>query len=64
MLGERARLVDVLAALSLTTDLATGLPFERGLRTCLVADRLARALNLDPRDHRAVLASLLQGTNR
>jgi HD-GYP domain-containing protein (c-di-GMP phosphodiesterase class II)/DNA-binding CsgD family transcriptional regulator len=62
MLVERARLVDVLAALSLTTDLATGLPFERGLRACLVADGLARALELDPREHRAAfLASLLRG---
>jgi HD-GYP domain-containing protein (c-di-GMP phosphodiesterase class II)/DNA-binding CsgD family transcriptional regulator len=61
MLVERARLVDVLAALSLTTDLATGLPFERGLRACLVADGLARALELDPREHRAAfLASLLR----
>jgi HD-GYP domain-containing protein (c-di-GMP phosphodiesterase class II) len=61
MLAERARLVDVLAALSLTTDLATGFPFERGLRACLVADGLARALELDPADHRAAfLASLLR----
>ncbi|MDX6678522.1 MAG: hypothetical protein QOE31_2574 [Solirubrobacteraceae bacterium] len=62
MLAERARLIDVFAALSLTTDLATGLPFERGLRACLVADGLARALELDPPDHRAAfLASLLRG---
>ena len=61
MLAERARLVDVLAALSLTTDLATGFPFERGLRACLVADGLARALELDPPDRRAAfLASLLR----
>ncbi len=37
MPAERASLVDVLAPLSLTTDLATGFPFERGLRACLVA---------------------------
>jgi HD-GYP domain-containing protein (c-di-GMP phosphodiesterase class II) len=61
MLAERARLVDVLAALSLTTDLATGFPFERGLRACLVAEGLARTLELDPPDHRAAfLASLLR----
>lgn len=61
MLAERARLIDVLAALSLTTDLATGLPFERGLRACLVADGLARALELGPPDHRAAfLASLVR----
>src|SRR2546425_165179 len=62
MVAERARLVDVLAAVSLTTDLAAGFPFERGLRACLVADGLARALGLDPPDHRAAfLASLLRG---
>ena len=61
MLAERARLIDVLAALSLTTDLATGFPFERGLRACMVADGLARALELDPPDHRAAfLASLVR----
>jgi HD-GYP domain-containing protein (c-di-GMP phosphodiesterase class II) len=61
MLADRARLIDVLAALSLTTDLAAGLPFERGLRACLVADGLAQALHLDPPDHRAAfLASLLR----
>src|SRR5262249_48947994 len=63
MPAERARLVDVLAALSLTTDLAAGLPFERGLRACLVADGLARALELGPREHRAAfLTALLRGT--
>ncbi|HUO72166.1 MAG TPA: HD domain-containing phosphohydrolase [Solirubrobacteraceae bacterium] len=62
MVVERIRLVDVLAALSLTTDLASGFPFERGLRACLIADVLARALELGPADHRAAfLASLLRG---
>ena len=61
MPAARARLIDVLAALSLTTDLAAGFPFERGLRACLVADGLAKALELGPRDHRAAfLASLLR----
>jgi hypothetical protein len=61
MIAERARLVDILAVLSLTTDLATAFPFERGLRACLVADGLARALELDPPDHRAAfLASLVR----
>jgi len=61
MLAERARLVDVLGALLLTTDLATGFPLERGLRACLVAEGLARALELEPPDHRAAfLASLLR----
>src|SRR5215510_2682320 len=61
MLAERARLVDVLAAVSLATDLSWGFPYERGLRACLMADGLARALDLDPRDHRAAfLASLVR----
>jgi HD-GYP domain-containing protein (c-di-GMP phosphodiesterase class II) len=62
MSHERVRLVDVLAALSLTTDLATGFEFERGLRACLVADGLSQVLELDPADRRAAfLASLLRG---
>ena len=35
------RVVEVLAALSLTTDLASGSAFEKGLRTCLVAEFFA-----------------------
>ena len=57
----RVRLAEVLAALSLTTDLATGLPFEKGLRTCIVATGLAGALDLDERNRSAVFcAALLQ----
>jgi HD-GYP domain-containing protein (c-di-GMP phosphodiesterase class II)/DNA-binding CsgD family transcriptional regulator len=48
------RVVEVLAALSLTTDLASGVPFEKGLRTCAVADALARVLGL-PGDQRRVV---------
>jgi HD-GYP domain-containing protein (c-di-GMP phosphodiesterase class II) len=59
---ERVRLVEVLAALSLTSDLAAGFEFERGLRACLIADGLSRALELDSADHSAAfLASLLRG---
>jgi HD-GYP domain-containing protein (c-di-GMP phosphodiesterase class II) len=62
MARERVHLIDVLAALSLTADLATGFEFERGLRACLIADGLSRALELDAADHRAAfLASLLRG---
>jgi response regulator RpfG family c-di-GMP phosphodiesterase len=39
--------VEVLAALSLATDLGMALPFEHGLRSTLVALRLADALDLD-----------------
>jgi hypothetical protein len=42
------RVVEVLAALSLTTDLASGVPFEKGLRTCAVATAFARELGLPP----------------
>jgi len=48
------RVVEVLAALSLTTDLASGLPFEKGLRTCVIAEALAGSLGLDDRDRRVV----------
>ena len=41
------RLAELLSALSLATDLGTGLPLETSLRTCLVASRLATALGLD-----------------
>ena len=40
-------MAEVLAALSLTTDLASGVPFEKGLRTCVTATALGRELGLD-----------------
>ena len=43
-MGEQTRLVELLAALSLTTDLGSGVAFEKGLRTCLVARAPAEAL--------------------
>ena len=49
----RIRLTEFLAALSLTTDLATGLPFEKGLRTCLVATAFAGTLGLRDADRAA-----------
>jgi len=42
------RVVEVLAALSLTTDLASGVAFEKGLRTCAVAAAFGRDLGLPP----------------
>jgi len=48
------RLVELLGALSLTTDLGAGVPFEKGLRTCAVATRLAETLGLSPLDQVAV----------
>jgi HD-GYP domain-containing protein (c-di-GMP phosphodiesterase class II) len=42
------RLVEVVAAFSLATDLGLGQPMEHGLRSCLIASRLAERLDLDP----------------
>lgn len=43
------RLAEVVAMLSLATDLGTGFSSEHGLRSCLLALELARALRLDDR---------------
>jgi HD-GYP domain-containing protein (c-di-GMP phosphodiesterase class II) len=40
------RLVEVVAAFSLATDLGLGQPMEHGLRSCLIATRLAHALDV------------------
>ena len=45
--GERVCAAEVIAALSLATDLATGLPFEHGLESTLAAMRLAERLGVD-----------------
>jgi hypothetical protein len=45
--GERVRTAEVIAALSLATDLGMGLPFEHGLQSTLVALRLAERLGVD-----------------
>ena len=45
--GERVRAAEVIAALSLATDLATGLPLEHGLESTLAAMRLAERLGVD-----------------
>ena len=42
------RVAEVLAAVSLTTDLASGVAFEKGLRTCAVATAFGRELGLPP----------------
>src|SRR5258708_2903370 len=41
------RLAELMAALSIATDLGMGQPLETALRTCVVAMRLGEALNLD-----------------
>lgn len=45
--ASAARLAELLGVLSLTTDLAAGVPVETCLRTCVVATRLGRMLGLD-----------------
>lgn len=58
---DRIRLAEVLGALSLTTDLGAGVPFEKGLRTCVVASGLGEALELDRADRQALyFAALLR----
>jgi hypothetical protein len=57
----RTRLVEALAAISLTTDLATGVGFEKGLRECAVAGALAEAAGLPVAEQRtAHVAALLR----
>jgi HD-GYP domain-containing protein (c-di-GMP phosphodiesterase class II) len=45
--GEGVRAAELIATLSLATDLGTGLPLEHGLRSTLVAMRLADLLGVD-----------------
>src|SRR5688572_11147697 len=42
------RLAEIIGALSLAVDLSSGFASEKGLRTVLVATRLARLTNQDP----------------
>jgi HD-GYP domain-containing protein (c-di-GMP phosphodiesterase class II) len=51
---DRIRLAEVLGALSLTTDLGAGVPFEKGLRTCVAASVLGEALELEQTDQQAL----------
>ena len=44
---ERVFAAELVAALSLATDLAVGFDFEHGLRSTLVAARLAESLGVD-----------------
>src|ERR1700760_3204879 len=53
------RVVEVLAALSLTTALASGVPFEKGLRTCAVATAFGRELGLEPDELSVVFPTAL-----
>ena len=46
--GERVRAAEVIAALSLATDLGIGVPLEHGLQSTLLAMRLGERLGVDP----------------
>lgn len=52
--GEGLRLTELLASLSLATDLGTGQPLGHGLRTSLLAVELARTMGLAPEGVRSV----------
>lgn len=43
---QRLRLAELMAALSLATDLGMGQPLEQALRTCLIAIQLAKRMGL------------------
>ena len=45
--GDSVRLADVMAALSIATDLSMGQPVDHAMRTCIVAMRLGDALGFD-----------------
>ncbi|HEY1590250.1 MAG TPA: HD domain-containing phosphohydrolase [Solirubrobacteraceae bacterium] len=48
------RLVEVVAAFSIATDLGLGQPMEHGFRSCLIATRLAERLDLSDDDRSSV----------
>ncbi|MDP9073941.1 MAG: LuxR family transcriptional regulator, partial [Actinomycetota bacterium] len=59
MEGDGLRLVELMAALSLATDLGTGQPMEHALRTAVLAVRAAGALGLSPADRSVILYTAL-----
>jgi HD-GYP domain-containing protein (c-di-GMP phosphodiesterase class II)/DNA-binding CsgD family transcriptional regulator len=61
MPDDDLRLADLLAALSVTTDLAMGQEPEKAVRSCLLATELARASGLpEPQVHDVYYTALLQ----
>lgn len=59
---QKARLAEVVASLSLATDLATGQPLEHGLRRTLLAIWLGEELGLDAEDLSTTYYVALLGT--
>ena len=58
-MSDRVRLIELMAALSLATDLGTGQPLEHALRTTLLAHGAATELGLAPGDQSVVLYATL-----
>jgi response regulator RpfG family c-di-GMP phosphodiesterase len=52
--GAPLRLAELVAALSLATDLGTGQPMEHALRVCLLAVELGGELGLSEQERRDV----------
>jgi HD-GYP domain-containing protein (c-di-GMP phosphodiesterase class II) len=51
---QAPRLVEVVAAVSLATDLGLGQPMEHGLRSCMIATRVGDVLDLAPDDRQCI----------
>jgi HD-GYP domain-containing protein (c-di-GMP phosphodiesterase class II) len=58
-IGERVRLAELVAALSLGIDLGFGQPMEHVLRQCLIALRLAERVGLDEQERAVVYYTAL-----
>jgi HD-GYP domain-containing protein (c-di-GMP phosphodiesterase class II) len=59
MAGQDLRLADLLVAISVATDLGMGYGPDKAVRSCLLATRLARELDLPERDVRDVYLTTL-----
>ena len=59
--GQELRLAELMAAMSLATDITMGQPMEDGLAVCLLATRVAEELGLpDPERERVFYTALLR----
>jgi hypothetical protein len=61
---SRVTLAELLAVLSLATDLRMGQPMEHVLRQCLIALRLADRLGVEPGEREVVLLHRADGLGR
>lgn len=58
-IDDEIRTAEVIGSLSLATDLAMGFPFEHGLHSTLLADRIAARLDLDATTRRDIFFGCL-----